>query len=207
MTRSLHHLLAAGVFALLTVDVAGAQATPAQATPLGPARVPPAPTAPPEDYIIGPNDVLSIVFWKDESMSSDVVVRPDGRISLPLINEVDAAGLTPEELRLKIAELAVKYFPDPTVSVIPKQINSRVVYIMGAVGKGGPYALMQPTNVLQLIALAGGLGEWAKEDRIWILRTENGKPLRFRFNYKEMLEGKNPQQNIQLKPGDTVLVP
>lgn len=185
-----------------------AQSTPAVGTPVGPARLPPAPPlTPPDDYVIGVNDVLSIVFYKDESMSSDVLVTPDGKISLSLINEVDAAGLTPEQLRLKITELASRLLQEPSVSVIPKQINSRLVFIMGAVAKSGPFSLMQPTTVLQLIALAGGLGEWAKEDKIVILRTENGKPMRFNFNYKQVLQGKNPQQNILLKPNDTVLVP
>jgi polysaccharide export outer membrane protein len=208
MTRKTHVGWAAGLVAILALSVPSlAQNSPAAATPIGQSQVvPPAPTPPP-DYIIGVNDVLSIVFWRDDSMTQDVVVRPDGRISLPLINDVDAIGLTPEQLRLKITDLATKFVQDPSVSVVVKQINSRLVYITGNVGKGGPYNLMQPTTVLQLIAMAGGLGEWAEEDKIVILRTENGKPVRFRFNYKHVLEGRNPQQNIELKPGDTVLVP
>lgn len=161
----------------------------------------------PPDYVIGPSDVLSIVFWRDESMTTEVVVRPDGKISLPLINDVHAAGLTPEKLREQVTELSSKFLQDPAVSVVVKIINSRVVFITGNVGKGGTYPLMAPTTVLQLIAMAGGLTEWARQDGIVILRNDNGKHLRFPFNYRWVLEGKNPRQNIELKPGDTILVP
>jgi polysaccharide export outer membrane protein len=192
---------------MLVAMPAAAQNAAPSATPLGPARAPAAALVTPEDYVIGPNDVLTINFWRDESMTSDVLVRPDGRITLPLLNDVQAAGLTPDQLRVQIAEAASKFVQDPAVSVIPKQINSRVVFITGMVGKGGPYPLMQQTTVMQMIAMAGGLGEWAKQDRIVILRNEGGKEVRYRFNYKQVLEGKNPQQNILLKPGDTVIVP
>jgi polysaccharide export outer membrane protein len=186
---------------------AAAQSTPPSATPPGPARVPAEAPVTPEDYVIGPNDLLTISFWRDDTMTTDVLVRPDGRITLPLLNDIMAAGLTPEALGARITEAATKFLPDPSVVVIPKQINSRMVFITGMVGKGGPYPLMQPTTVMQLIAMAGGVSEWAKEDRIVILRSEGGKELRFRFNYKQVLEGKNPQQNILLKPGDTVIIP
>ena len=200
-------LIAAGLLAASAQAVA--QSAPAASTPAGsqPAVVVSGDQGPPADYVIGSNDVLSVVFWRDETMTTDVVVRPDGKISLPLINEVEVIGLTPEELRLKVTDLASKYVQDPEVSVVVKQINSRIVFITGNVGKPGTYPLMVPTTVMQLIAVAGGLNEWAKEDRIIALRDEGGQYERFRFNYKWVLEGKNPLQNIQLRPGDTVLVP
>ena len=200
-------MMAGTAIVLATTALTYAQNTPATATPLGRAETPAPAPVPPSDYVIGVNDILAIVVRQDQSMTQDVVVRPDGRISLPLINEVQAVGLTPEELRVKVTDLATKFVQDPTVSVVVKQINSRLVYITGNVAKGGPYNLMQPTNVLQLIALAGGLGEWADEEKIVIFRIENGKDVRFRFNYKQVREGRNMQQNIWLKPGDTILVP
>ena len=128
-------------------------ATNGTATP--PANLP-AGVAAPADFVIGPNDVLTIVFWRDKDMSSDVQVRPDGKISLPLLNDVQAAGLTPEQLRVQITAAATRLVEDPTVSVVVKEINSRRVFITGQVAKPGTYALSGPTTVLQLIAMAGG---------------------------------------------------
>ncbi len=162
---------------------------------------------PPVDYVIGPDDQLSIVFWRDKDLTADVVVRPDGKISLPLLNDVHAAGLTPEQLRMKVTEEAKRFVEDPTASVVVKQINSRKVFITGEVEKPGTYPLIGPTNVLQLIATAGGLKEYANKEKIAVLRNENGRQVRFNFNYKWVLEQKNPRQNIELKPGDTVVVP
>ena len=161
----------------------------------------------PEDYVIGTDDVLSIVFWRDKDMSTDVQVRPDGKISLPLLNDVQAAGLTPEQLRMNIHDKADKLLEEPTVSVVVKAINSRRVYITGQVGKPGIYALSDTTTVLQLIAMAGGVGEYADSKKIQIVRTEHGKPTSHKFNYQDFVKGKNVSQNIELKPGDTVIVP
>jgi polysaccharide export outer membrane protein len=163
-------------------------------------------TAPP-DYVIGPDDVLSIVFWRDKDMSADVGVRPDGKISLPLLNDIQAAGLTPEQLRVNLTAAADKYISDPNVSVVVKAINSRKVFITGQVGKPGPYPLTGSTTVLQMLAMAGGLGEYSKSDRVVVMRTENGKTTSYKFNYKDVTQGKNLQQNIELKPGDTIIVP
>jgi polysaccharide export outer membrane protein len=205
-------LLAAGVMFPVGAQQPPAPApTPAAAAgtaaPAAPAPAAPPAAAVPPGYVIGPNDLLSVVFWREKEMSADVVVRPDGRISLPLINEVEAVGLTPEELRTRIGEMAAQYIQEPNVSVVVKQINSRLVYITGNIGKPGPYPLMQPTTVMQLIAMSGGLSEWADGEGIVIMRTENGKPVRYKFNYKWVLQGLNMRQNIELKPGDTVLVP
>jgi len=179
------------------------------ATPPPAASQPPAPqgVVPPPDYVIGPDDQLSIVFWSEKNMSSDVIVRPDGKISLPLLNDVQAAGLTPEQLRQNLAQAASNYIEDTTVAVVVKGINSRRVFITGMVARPGGYALTNGLTVLQLIAVAGGLAEWADQKNIKIMRTVNGRQVSYRFNYKEVLEGKNLKQDLELKPGDTIIVP
>lgn len=163
-------------------------------------------TAPP-DYVIGPDDQLAILFWRDKDISGDVTVRPDGKISLPLLNDIQAAGLTPDQLREKIVDEAKRYIDDPNATVVVKGINSLKVFITGQVAKPGPYPLTSPTTVLQLISTAGGLNEYAKEKGIMIMRTENGRQTAMHFNYKDVVRGKNLKQNILLKPGDTVIVP
>lgn len=179
-------------------------AAPAATTPAA-AAVPPAELPP--DYVIGPDDVLGIVYWKDKDMSTDAHVRPDGRIALPLLNEVQAAGLTPEQLRQKLTEESQKYMEDPNITVVVRMINSRKAFITGEVNKPGPYPLTSPTSVMQLIAMAGGLREYANGKKIIIMRTDNGRQISLQFNYKDVVAGKNLQQNIELKPGDTVVVP
>jgi polysaccharide export outer membrane protein len=177
--------------------------------PTAAAAAAPRPTDPvvPPGYVIGTDDLLSIVYWKDKDMSADAQVRPDGRIALPLINEVHAAGLTPDQLRLKILEESKKYMEDANVTVVVRQINSRKVFITGEVNRPGPYPLTATTTVMQLISMAGGLREYADSKKIVIMRTENGKSVGLKFNYKDVTSGKNLQQNIELKPGDTVVVP
>lgn len=174
--------------------------------PAVPATPPVQPPAPP-GYVIGADDVLSIVYWRDKDMSVDVQVRPDGNISLSLLNDVVAAGLTPEQLRVKLVEASKEYIEDPNITVVVKAINSRKVFILGQVGKQGPFPLTAPTTVVQLISLAGGLGEYAKSKEIIILRTENGKQVSHKLNYSEVMSGKKLAQNIELRPGDTVIVP
>jgi polysaccharide export outer membrane protein len=159
------------------------------------------------DYLIGADDVLSIVFWREPDVSRDVVVRPDGRISLPLINDIAAAGLTPEQLRVSLEKAAEKYLEDPRATVVVKQINSRQVYITGQVAKQGTYALTTGMTVMQLITVAGGILEFADDDNITIVRLDGGKTVSFRFNYQEVKRRRNLEQNIELKPGDTVIVP
>ncbi len=159
------------------------------------------------DYVIGPGDVLAVVFWRQTDMSAEVVVRPDGRISIPLLNDVEVNGLTPEQLRQKLTTDALKFVQDPNVTVVVKQINSRRVFITGQVAKPGPYPLTSSMNVLQLISMAGGLLEYADEEKILIMRTVNGKTTHHTFNYKDMINRKNLKQNIDLKPDDTVIVP
>ena len=185
---------------------AGPAAPAATAKPAGAPALPAGVTAPP-GYVIGPDDQLTIVYWRDKDMSAEVVVRPDGMISLPLLNEMKADGLTPEQLRAAITQGASKFVEEPTVSVVVKAINSRKVFITGQVGKPGVYPIGGPTTVLQLISIAGGVAEYADKSKISIVRRENGKDTIFRFNYEDFLKGKNLQQNIELKPGDTVAIP
>ena len=202
-------ICAAAMVAIGLMAAVSAAQTPAAPRPAAPAPAPaPSGVTPPSDYTIGADDSLSILFWDHKEMSADVVVRPDGKISLPLLNDVVALGLTPEQLRVKIAEGAAKFIEDPNVMVIVKDIKSRMVSITGEVGKSGPYAINGPMTVLQLISLAGGLQEFADKKHISIIRVENGQPVSYLFNYDEVVKKrKNLKQNIQLKPGDQVVVP
>jgi polysaccharide export outer membrane protein len=215
--RGIGSLVAAGLAGLwlaLPVDARQAQSgAQAKASAQAKAPSPTAQTAPaavvqvPADYVIGPEDVLGIVFWRETDVSADVVVRPDGKISLPLLNDVHAAGLTPDQLRARLAEGAKRYLEDPNPTVVVKQINSRKVFVTGNVTKPGPYPLLGPTTVIQLLAMAGGVLEYADKGQIAILRTEQGRQTTFRFNYNEVSRRKNLSQNILLKPGDTIIVP
>jgi polysaccharide export outer membrane protein len=162
---------------------------------------------PPAGYVIGPEDVLSVVFWREPDVSGEVVVRPDGMISLPLLQDVHAVGLTPEQLAARLVEEAKRYLEAPVVTVTIKQVNSRKVFITGEVQKPGTYALGAPTTVLQLIAMAGGLLEFADSENITIVRVVNGRPTGLRFNYKVVSQRKAMDQNIFLEPGDTLIVP
>jgi polysaccharide export outer membrane protein len=184
---------------------AGAASTAAVSTPA--VVSPPAGVAVPPDYVVGPEDTLSVVFWRDRDMSADVVVRPDGKISLPLLNDVDVAGLTPEQVRERVIEGARKYVEEPNATVVVKQINSRKVFITGNVERPGTFPLLRPTTVLQLIALAGGLREFANSGDIVVVRLDGAKQQSYTFNYDDLKKRKNLSQNILLKPGDTVIVP
>lgn len=194
------------------VQPAPAQPVPAQpvgtpgTTAVGQPAATAAPGVPP-DYVIGPDDVLSIVFWEQQNHGGDVIVRPDGKITLPLINDVQAAGLTPEQLRQAIVTASTKFLRDPNVTVIVKQTNSRRVYVTGRVNRPGTYVITTPVTVLQMLALAGGVAEFAKKDEIVVMRTEAGQTNSHKFNYKDVIKGKKLEQNILLKPGDTVIVP
>lgn len=161
----------------------------------------------PADYVIGPDDVLQIVFWQEKDLSAEVVVRPDGRISLPLINEVHASGTTPAQLRTAIMQAASRFVTDPSLTIFVKTINSRKVFVMGMVARPGPYPLNDSMTVLQMLATSGGLAEYAKASEIVVMRTEQGQTKSFKFNYNDVRKGKNLQQNIALRPGDTIVVP
>jgi polysaccharide export outer membrane protein len=161
----------------------------------------------PPDYVIGIGDVLQVVFWRDKDLSAEVMVRPDGKITLPLLNEIDAGGLTPEQLRLAVLERANRFVDDPRANVLVKEINSRNVYILGQVAKQGTYPILAPTSVLQLIATAGGVTEYASGDYAFILRNQGGRQMSIKFNYKSALKGQRLAQIVELKAGDTVVVP
>jgi polysaccharide export outer membrane protein len=185
----------------------GAQAQPSGTNGSGVGHAATAGASLPVDYVIGPEDVLGVVFWRDQEMTGDVTVRPDGMVTLPLLGDIAAAGLTPDVLRELIQKAATKYVQDPSVTIVVRQINSRKVFITGEVKTPGAYPLVGPRTVMQLIALAGGLNEYANAKNITVTRSEQGRQRSFKFNYKDIVNGKNLEQNILLKPGDTVVVP
>jgi polysaccharide export outer membrane protein len=172
------------------------------------AAVVPVRPATPTGYVIGVDDVLSILFWRDKDLSApEITVRPDGKVTLPLLNDVQAAGLTPEQLRDMVLDAARKYIEDPNPTVIVKEIKSRKVFITGQVEKPGPYPLNGTVTVLQLIATAGGLRDFADGKNISVIRVREGKQSVFEFNYQDLLKKRYLSQNIELAPGDTVVVP
>jgi polysaccharide export outer membrane protein len=158
-------------------------------------------------YKIGPQDVLKIDVWKEEQLTRTVPVRPDGKITLPLLNDVQAVGLTPMELAGVISDQLKKYISNPQVTVSVAEINSRRVYVTGEVTKAGAYALLPHMTILQALSSSGGFTQFARMKNIYVLRTENGKQVKMPFNYKEAVSGKNPEQNIELLPGDVIVVP
>jgi polysaccharide export outer membrane protein len=159
------------------------------------------------DYVIGTEDVLDINVWKEPEVSRTVPVRPDGKISLPLLNDVQAAGLTPMQLGAVVTEQLKKFVAQPQVTVIVTTINSRRVYVLGEVNRGGYIPLMPNMTVLQALSSAGGFTQFANQKQIYVLRYEDGKQIRYAFNYKQAVQGKDGTQNIILKPGDTIVVP
>jgi len=158
-------------------------------------------------YVIGQDDVLDISVWKEPEVSRQVPVRPDGKISLPLLNDVQAAGLTPMQLQAQLTEKLKKFLTEPQVTVIVTAINSRRVYMMGEINRPGAIPMVPNMTVLQAISTAGGLSQFANSSKIQILRTENGKQVTYLFNYKDVIRGVKTEQNIILKPGDSIVVP
>ena len=159
------------------------------------------------NYVIGAQDVLDISVWKEPEITRTVPVRPDGRISLPLLNDVQAAGLTPSQLASQIREDLKKFVNNPQVTVIVSQINSQRVYILGEVTRAGAYPLLPGMTVLQALSSAGSFTQFAKTKKIYVLRDGNGKQEKYPFNYKEVIGGKRTDENIVLKAGDTIVVP
>jgi polysaccharide export outer membrane protein len=159
------------------------------------------------NYVIGAQDVLDINIWKEPDLSRSVPVRPDGKISLPLLNDVQASGLTPTQLAAQITTGLNKFLTNPEVTVIVSQINSQRIYILGEVGRAGAYTLIPGMTALQALSNAGGFTAFANSKKIYVLRQENGKQVKHYFNYKEVIDGKQPDQNIELKVGDTIVVP
>ena len=160
-----------------------------------------------EEYRIGPEDVLSISVWKNEPMSRVLPVRPDGMISLPLIDDVMAAGLTPAELRNVLAQKLAEYVPSPAVTVIVNDVKSFKVSVIGEVIRPARYELKSRTSVLDILALAGGFNQFAARNRVVVLRQEGDKKVRIPFNYNRVTAGASDEENLYLRPGDIVLVP
>jgi polysaccharide export outer membrane protein len=160
------------------------------------------------DYHIGAGDVLKISVWREPDASVDgVAVRSDGKISLPLIREVFALGLMPSELEQLLTREFSRYINNPAVTVIVKEINSQKVYLVGGVVRPGSLPLRTPMTVLQVLAEAGGLTDYAKRKKIYILRKDAGQESRIYFNYEAVLKGESPEQNISVRAGDTIVVP
>jgi polysaccharide export outer membrane protein len=184
------------------VDVAKAQPSSPDTAPQRVSAVKP------DSFVIGAEDVLSINVWKEQELSRQVPVRPDGMISLPLLGDVKASGLTPLQLQEQLTTDLKKYISDPQVTVIVIQVNSIAFNIVGEVLKPGYYPLTRRMTVLDAIAMAGGFRDFAKTKKIYILRTDaSGKQVRIPFNYKNVIKGKNASQNVELQPRDTLVVP
>ena len=164
-------------------------------------------TADSDKYVIGPEDVLSIHVWKEDALTRQVPVRSDGKISLPLIDEVQAAGLTPLQLKEKLTVRLKEFIDNPSVSVIVTEANSQKVYVSGEVKTPGVFRLRGETTLLQVIPMAGGFTEWADQKKVLIIRKEGEKDRRIVVNYKRIVSGEDMSANIVLKPGDTIIVP
>ncbi|MBZ5679232.1 MAG: polysaccharide export protein [Acidobacteriia bacterium] len=158
------------------------------------------------DYVIGADDTLHISVWKEPDLTVSLPVRPDGKISLPLLNDVSAAGLTPMQLKTSITDKLKMYIADPRVTVIVTAMNSRRIFVTGEVVHTGAMPLLPNMTMLQALS-AAGFTQFANLKNIYLLRTENGRHVKLPFNYKEVVKGNHPEQNIMLKPGDTVVVP
>lgn len=174
-----------------------------------PASAPKAPPPPPQasgTYVIGPEDVLLVSVWKEPDLTNTLPVRADGMISMPLLNDVQAAGLTPIQLATSITDKLKKYLSDPHVTVVVTQMNSKRIYAMGEVLHPGPMTLLPDMTILQALS-AAGFGEFANTKGIYVLRNEGGKQIKIAVNYKKLIKGEAMDQNLVLKPGDTIVVP
>ena len=162
----------------------------------------------PDTYIIGVGDILEVNVWKESELSKTVPVRPDGMITLPLVGEIKAVGLTPNQLQDQLTSSLQKVVSEPQVTVMVVSVNSMAFNIVGQVNKPGYYPLVRPITILDAIALSGGFRDFAKEKKIYVLRaTPDGKQERLKFNYKDVIKGKNMSQNIMLQPHDTLVIP
>jgi len=166
-----------------------------------------APIQIPESYVIGQGDVLEVFVWRNEQLSRQVTVRPDGKISLPLIQDLHAEGLTVLQLKERITREFKQYIQNPTVTVIVSQIKSYKINVLGKVASPGVYPITTKTTLLEAISMAGGLTEWAKKRKITVIRNEGATKKKIRINYKKIISGKDPTQNIILQRGDTIVVP
>jgi len=162
----------------------------------------------PKDYIIANGDILEINTWKEPELSrNEVIVRMDGKFSFPLLNDVQASGLTALELKSEMEKRLRDYVENPVVTVVLKKLESQKFYVLGEVQKKGEYPLTKNVTVLQAVAMAGGFTEWADRDEIILMRKENGVEKKYNINYDDIIEGKDPSQNLLLKTDDTIIVP
>jgi polysaccharide biosynthesis/export protein len=159
------------------------------------------------EYVIGPEDVLDVNVWKEQDLSRSLQVRPDGKISMPLLNDVQAAGLTSAQLAQTITERLKKYLTAPQVTVILTQINSQRVYVIGEVNRPGAYPVLPGMSILQAISSAGGLTQFANSKKIFLMRNENHIQAKYPFSYKDVLDGRKAEENLPVKAGDTIVVP
>ena len=160
-----------------------------------------------EDYIIGPGDVIDISVWKNEALTKQVTVLPDGKIHFPLIGEVVVGGKTLVDLEKELKQMIIKFVPAPDLTVMVQEVNSMLIYVIGKVNNPDRFALNTNVNVLQALTMAGGLNPFAKRNKIKIFRKTKDKNLILKFEYDDVMEGKNLEQNIELKNGDIVVVP
>jgi polysaccharide export outer membrane protein len=193
-------LLAAGAWAQSDDSAAEPKAEKVEK----PVVLPPADA--PSDYLIGADDVLRITVWHEPDLTETLPVRPDGKISMPLLNDVQAAGLSPVQLKDSLTEKLRKYIADPHVTVVVTAMNSRRIFVSGEVVHSGPMALLPHMTILQALSQAG-FTQFANLKSIYLLRAENGQQKKYAFNYKDVIKGNHPEQNFELKPGDTVVVP
>ena len=191
--------------ALLLLAAASAQQPNPQKGGTPTPAVKPAPQAGP-DYVIGPDDVLHIVVWREQEMTTSVPVRPDGKISLPLLGEVEAAGRTPQALQELLTSKAEKYVTNPQVTVMVTEVRSKRVFVVGEVMRPGSFTLSPGMTALQAITAAGGLSQYANAKKIFVMRKENGTPVRFQFNYNAVISGRDLNADLALKAGDTIIV-
>jgi len=160
-----------------------------------------------EFYHVGPGDVVEISVWKDESLSRSLIIPPDGMLSFPLIGDINVANLTVADIRQTVTKRISEFVPDATVTVMLSEINSLRAYVIGKVNSPGVYQIGMDTTVMQILAMAGGLNPFASEGSIHILRRENQKTSKIPFDYREVLKGRNLEQNITLRRGDVIVVP
>jgi polysaccharide export outer membrane protein len=199
--------------ALAALCLVASPAGAAQAAATAPQAAAPAPaivkdSGAPLGYRIGAGDVLQINVWHEPEVSvQGIVVRPDGKITLPLLKEVDVLGQTPAELEKNLAAKLAQFINGPDVTIVIREIHSKKVYMVGAVNRVGPIALLSELTVLQALAEAGGVTDYAKRRKIYVMRTEHGKSVKYVFDYDSVLKGEHMEQNIILRPDDTIVVP
>ncbi|RJR22845.1 MAG: polysaccharide export protein [Nitrospiraceae bacterium] len=216
MTRYIAALIITGIFAFFAPALSGAgigdtgtvAADPSMSMNTAPdALTPEAPQGGKEAYLIGPGDVLNISVWKDEALNCACVIRPDGFFSFPLIGDVQASERTTGQIRAEMEMKLERYAPGVVLSLEVKQINSMIIYVIGKVNAPGRYVMNTNVDVLQALATAGGLNEYAKRNRVKIFRQETDATTIFPFEYDEVVDGRRLEQNIRLKRGDVVVIP